>query len=49
MMVMIFGGCEANIILVLFTRFMPLSQSMQAAFANGHCEATFTNIKLLFY
>jgi len=44
-----FNRCEANTIMVLFTRFMPLSKSMQVALANGHCEATFANIKLLFY
>jgi hypothetical protein len=49
MMVMMFGKCEANTILVLFTKSMPLSQSMQVALANGHCEATFASIKLLFY
>jgi hypothetical protein len=48
-MVMMFGGCKANTILVLVTRFVPLSSSMQVALANGHCETTFANIKLLFY
>jgi hypothetical protein len=49
MLVVVFGGCKANTILMLITRFVPLSQSMQVAFANGHCETTFANIKLLFY
>jgi hypothetical protein len=49
MMVMMFGGCKVNTIMVLLTRSMPLSSSMQVALANGHCEATFANIKLLFY
>ncbi len=49
MMVAMFGGCEANTILVLLTRSMPLSPSTQFALANGHCEATFASIKLLFY
>jgi hypothetical protein len=48
-MVMMFGGCKANTILVLFTSYVPLSQNMQAALVNGHCEATFTSIKLLLY
>jgi hypothetical protein len=46
-MVMMFGGCEPNTILVLPTRSMALSPSMQVALANGHCEATFASIKLL--
>jgi hypothetical protein len=49
MMVMVFGECEANTILVLLTRSMPLSLGMQIALMNGHCEATFASIKLLFY
>jgi len=49
MMVMMFGGCETNIILVLLTISIPLSSSMQIAFVNGHCETTFASIKLLFY
>ncbi len=49
MMVMVFGECEANTILVLLTRSMPLSSNMQIALTNGHCETTFVNIKLLFY
>jgi hypothetical protein len=49
MMVMMFDECEANTILVLFTRSMPLSPSMQVALTNGHYEATFASIKLLFY
>jgi hypothetical protein len=49
MMVMMFGGNEANTILVLLTRSMLLSPSLQVALANGHCEATFASIKLLFY
>ncbi len=48
-MVMMFGGCEANAILVLFTKFMLFSLSTQVALANGHYEATFAIIKLLFY
>jgi hypothetical protein len=31
------------------SRFMPFSSIMQIAYVNGHCEATFTSIKLLFY
>jgi hypothetical protein len=49
MMVTMFGGCNANTILVLFIRSMPLSLSMQIALANGHYEAIFASIKLLFY
>jgi hypothetical protein len=49
MMVMMFGGCKANTILVSLVKFMPLSPSMQVALVNGHCEATFASIKLLFY
>jgi hypothetical protein len=41
-------GCETNTILVLLTRSVPLSLSRQVTFVNGHCEATFANIKLLF-
>ncbi len=48
MMVMMFSRCGTNT-MVLLTRSMPLSLNMQVAFANGHCEATFVNIKLLFY
>jgi hypothetical protein len=48
MMVMMFGRCEANT-MVLLTRSLPLSLSMQVAFTNGHCEVTFASIKLLFY
>ncbi len=43
MMTTMFGGCKANIIL------MPFSHSMQVGLTNGHCEATFASIKLLFY
>jgi len=49
MMVTMFGKCEANTIMMLFTRSVPLSLNMQVALVNGHCEATFANIKLLFY
>jgi hypothetical protein len=49
MIVMICCKCEANNILVLLTRFMPLSPNTQVAFANGHYEAIFTSIMLLFY
>jgi hypothetical protein len=35
MMVTICGGCEANNILVLFTRFMPPSLNTQVALVNG--------------
>jgi hypothetical protein len=48
MMVMMFGRCETNT-MVLLKRSMPLSPSMQVAFTNGHHEATFASIKLLFY
>jgi hypothetical protein len=44
MMVMMFGGCKANTILVLLTRFVPLSPSIRVALANGNCKATFANI-----
>ncbi len=44
-MVMMFGGCEANTILVLFTKFVPLSLSVQVALVNAHYEATFASIK----
>jgi hypothetical protein len=47
MMVMMFGGCEANTILVLFTRFVPFSPNMQVALTNEHSKATFASIKLL--
>jgi len=49
MMVMMFGNYEANTILMLLKRFVPLSLNMQVALANGHYEATFASIKLLFY
>jgi hypothetical protein len=49
MMVIMFGKFEANTILVLLTRFVPLSLSMQVALVNGHCKATFASFKLLFY
>jgi hypothetical protein len=48
-MVTMFGECEANTILVLLTRFMFISPSMQVPLVNEHYEATFVNIKLLFY
>jgi hypothetical protein len=48
-MMTMFDGCEANTIPVLLTRSMPLSPSMQVALLNGHCKASFANIKLLFY
>jgi hypothetical protein len=41
--------CEVNAILALLTRSMPFSPSTQVALANGHCEAIFASIKLLFY
>jgi len=44
-----FGGCKTNTILVSFAKSMPLSPNMQVALVNGHCEATFASIKLLFY
>jgi hypothetical protein len=47
-MVMMFGGCKTNTIMLLLTRSMPFSPNMQVMFANGHCKATFASIKLLF-
>jgi hypothetical protein len=49
MMVMVFGECEDNTILVLLTKFVPLSSNMQIAITDGHCETTFASIKLLLY
>jgi hypothetical protein len=49
MMVMMFGECKANTILVLLIRSMPFSPNMQVTLANGHCKATFASIKLLLY
>jgi hypothetical protein len=48
MMVMMFGKCKTNTILMLLTRFVPFSLSTQVAILNGHYEATFGSIKLLF-
>jgi hypothetical protein len=48
MMVMMFGKCETNTILVLLIRFVPLSMNTQVALMNGHYEVTFGSIKLLF-
>ncbi len=48
-MVTICGGCDANNILVLLTKFVPPSLSTQVALVNGHCKVIFTSIRLLFY
>jgi len=48
-MVIMFRKCEANTILVLLTKFVPLSLNMQVALANGQYKVTFTSFKLLFY